>query len=157
MDYQAFTIAIVICIVSVIFEALGASKAGKQWFESLQQPKLSFPFWVWYIIGGLYYLMCGIIAYRIFVRHEHQNFLLAFILLVAMMFINGVTNFILFKWRSIRAFYFSIYPFSIITICLFIILLKVDVTSAWVLFPYIIWLIYDIYYFHFLWKLNHAK
>src|SRR5215213_1310408 len=108
MDYRAFIVAVVICIASVIFEALGTSKKGKEWFEKLRQPKLSFPFWVWYIIGGMYYIICGVIAYRIFSRREHPYFLAAFILLVAMMFLNGMTNFLLFKWRSVKAFYFSI-------------------------------------------------
>jgi translocator protein len=157
MDYYALGIAVGICLLSVVFEALGTSKAGKKWFEDLRQPKLSFPFWVWYIIGGLYYVICGIVAYRVYLRKEHPNFQQALTLLILMMFINGFTNFILFKWRSIRAFYFSIYPFSIITIWLFIVLLKVDAISAWVLFPYIVWLLYDIYYFHFLWKLNNSN
>ena len=68
MNYFALLMAVGLCLVSVLFEALGTSKQGKAWFEHLHQPKYSFSFWVWYIIGGLYYIICGIIAYRIFLK-----------------------------------------------------------------------------------------
>lgn len=90
MEYTALVTAVGICLLSVVFEALGTSKAGKEWFENLRQPKLSFPFWVWYIIGGLYYVISGVVAYRIFITREHPNFPVVFSLLIVMMFINGL-------------------------------------------------------------------
>lgn len=157
MDSQALVLTLLFCIFFVLFEAFGASKAGKTWFEKLKQPKFSFPFWVWYIIGGLYYIICGVITYRLLSRPSEPGFVVSFVLLCFMMFINGFTNYILFKLRSLKMFYFAIYPFSAITITLFVILLYVDTVAAWVLFPYVLWLIYDVYYFHFIWKLNRQE
>lgn len=154
MNLNALLFSIGLCVISVLFEVLGTSKKGKVWFERLKLPKFSFPFWIWYIVGGIYYIICGVIAYRIFLQRSNPLFITSFILLASMMFLNGLTNYFLFKMRSLKAFYFAIYPFSIVTISLFIILLTVDKQSAWVLFPYVLWLIYDIYYFHFIWKLN---
>jgi translocator protein len=156
MNWTAIYMALGLCTLSIIFEVFGVSKQGKIWFENLRQPKYSFPFWIWYFIGGLYYLICGIVAYRIFLFKDESTFALALILLIALMFINGLTNYILFKLRSLGAFYFAIFPFSIITISLFIVLLRLDELAAWVLFPYVLWLLYDVYYFHFLWKMNKS-
>jgi tryptophan-rich sensory protein len=70
MNWTALFMTLGLGILSIIFEILGMSKQGKIWFESLRQPKLSFPFWVWYIIGGPYYIICGIISYRIFRKNS---------------------------------------------------------------------------------------
>ncbi len=157
MNYSALSMAIGLCLISGVFEAFGASKKGKAWFENLRQPRFSFPFWVWYFIGGFYYVICGIVAYRIFLHSNKHDFKLSITLLIIMMFINGLTNYFLFKLRSLRTFYFAIYPFSVVTITLFVVLLDFDSISGWVLFPYLLWLIYDIYYFHFIWKLNQES
>jgi translocator protein len=154
MNYTALFQTVVLCLISIIFEAIGSSKPGKQWFENLRQPKYSFPFYAWYFIGGLYYIICGLIAYRLFNNSHDRLFIFSIILLISMMFINGMTNLILFKWRHLLWFYLIIYPFSLVVIVLFVVLLQFDEISAWVLFPYLIWLIYDVYYFRNLWKLN---
>ena len=149
--------ALGLCVISILFEALGTSKNGKAWFENLRQPRLSFPFWIWYIIGGFYYIICGIVAYRIFLKRDNADFQLSLVLLATMMFINGLTNYFLFKMRSLKLFYFTIYPFIVVTIWLFTKLFHFDMISAWILIPYLLWLIYDVYYFHFLWKLNQER
>ena len=154
MNKDAIILTIGLCLGSVILELFGTSKNGKKWFESLRQPKYSIPFYVWYFIGGLYYLMCGIIAYRLFAGKVNNNFTVIMILLILMMVFNGLTNFLLFKAKSIRLFFFSIFPFGLIVITLFALLFGADRISAWILFPYLVWLIYDIYYFRGLLKLN---
>ncbi len=65
-----------------------------------------------------------------------------------------MTRVILFKGKSLRWFYLIIVPFSIVVISLFVLLMQWDKISAWVLFPYMAWLVYDIYYFKELCKLN---
>ena len=154
MNKDAIILTVALCLGSMILELFGTSKNGKKWFESLKQPKYSFPFFVWYFVGGLYYLMCGIIAYRLFAGKINNNFIVVMILLILMMLFNGLTNFLLFKAKSIRLFYYSIYPFSLIVMTLFALLIGTDRISAWILFPYLVWLIYDSYYFRGLWKLN---
>lgn len=154
MDYAALFKAIGVCLISVIFEALGTSKEGKIWFENLKKPKYSFPFWMWYIVGFLFYIICGLIAYRIFIYSNSNEYLLSLLLLMVMMFGNGLTNFILFRIRSLNLYYFSIFPFCIILILLYLQLRRFDIISSWILLPYLIWGIYDIYLLHSLWKLN---
>lgn len=153
MDWIALLKTIGLCFISIIIEAVSATKVGKKWFENLQQPKYSFSFSFWYVIGGLYYIICGVIAYRQF--HNSTDIVnLPIILLAILMVINGLTNVILFKFRSLKIFYIVLYPFIALFIGLIIALLQTDKISAGLASIYLVWLVYDLYYFLNLWRLN---
>ena len=153
MDWPALYKTIGLCLISIIIEAISANKEGKKWFESLKQPKYSFSLVFWYVIGGLYYLICGVIAYRLF--HQGADiFALPVILLTLIMIFNGLGNFILFKFRSLKMFYLVIYPFALLLAVLVAVLYQTDKFSAGLACVYLIWLIYDLYYLRNLWKLN---
>jgi tryptophan-rich sensory protein len=153
MDWTALFKTVALCLISIIIEAASATRDGKQWFDNLRRPKYSFPLSTWYIVGAVYYLIFGLVAYRQFARG------LSFsspevILLALVMIINGLTNFIAFKFRSIKWFYLSIYPFGILLLILVIILFKTDKISAALASLYLLWLFYDLYYGYHMWKLN---
>jgi tryptophan-rich sensory protein len=156
MDWIALLKTIGLCLLSIVLEAASATKDGKAWFESLKQPRSSFPFSVWYLVGGLYYLICGVIAYRIF-HSAHTVFSPPIILLALMMLVNGLTNFVLFKLKSLRLFYWSLYPFLLLLIGLMATLFPADKISFYLAGLYFLWLCYDLYYFHALWKTNEYK
>ena len=153
MDWLALSKTLALCLLSIILELFSYSKKGKAWFESLRQPKYSFPFSVWYLVGGLYYIICGIVAYRQF-HHSTQIFTAPIILLASMMVLNGLPNFILFKLHSLKLFKWTFIPFIIVFIWLMIVLVHTDKISAGVAGIYFLWLGYDIYYFFELVKLN---
>jgi tryptophan-rich sensory protein len=153
MDWTALLKTIGLCLISIAIEAASATKDGKTWFEHLNQPKVSFPFSVWYLVGGLYYLICGVIAYRTF-HTSDTLFSPPIILLTLMMLMNGFTNFILFKLQSLKLFYWALYPFFLLFMSLMVVLFPNDKLSFWLASLYLLWLCYDLYYFRALWKSN---
>jgi tryptophan-rich sensory protein len=155
MDWIVLLKTIGLCLLSIFIEAISATKAGKLWFEGLQQPKYAFAFTFWYVIGGLYYVICGTIAYRQFLDSE-ELFSTPILLLTLIMICNGLTNFILFKFRSLKMFYWALFPFILIFVGLIISLLQTDMVSVVLASIYLAWLCYDVYYFRMLWKLNRA-
>lgn len=156
MDWIALLKTFGLCLISIIIEAVSATKDGKKWFEHLRQPKNSLPFSFWYIIGGIYYLICGLIAYRQF-HSSPDIFTLPIILLAVIMVMNGLTNFILFKFRSLKMFYLVLYPFIALFIGLIIVLFETDKLSVGLASLYLAWLVYDLYYFLNLWRENKDK
>ncbi len=156
MDWIALLKTLGLCLISIIIEAVSATRDGKKWFENLKQPKYSFSFSFWYVIGGLYYLICGVIAYRQF-HNSTDIFTLPIILLTLIMVINGLTNFILFKFRSLKMFYVVLYPFIALFIGLIIVLAQSDKISVGLAGLYLAWLVYDLYYFLNLWRLNKGN
>ena len=153
MDWISLLKTAGLCSISIIIEALSATKSGKAWFENLKQPKRSFSFSFWYVVGGIYYIICGIIAYRQF-QSSKDIFTLPIILLSLLMVLNGLTNFILFKFRSLNLFYLVLYPNIVLFIWLIIVLFQTDKLSAGLASIYLGWLVYDLYYFFHLYRLN---
>jgi tryptophan-rich sensory protein len=153
MEWPALLKTIALCLISIFVEALSATKEGRLWFEQLKRPKYSFSLFIWYFVGGVYYIIFGIIVYRQF-SISSNIFSYQIILLMLIMLINGFSNFIIFKYHSIKWFYLIVYPFGLLLLALIIILLPNDKLSAALASIYFLWLIYDLYYGYNLWKLN---
>jgi tryptophan-rich sensory protein len=156
VDWLAFLKTIGLCSISILIEAFSATKSGKLWFEQLEKPKYSFSLSIWYIVGAAYYIIFGIIAFRQF--SSHANVISTSIILLALvMILNGLGNFIIFKYHSLKWFYLVIYPFGLLLLTLIIILVPTDKLSASLASVYFLWLIYDLYYGFNLWKLNSNR
>jgi len=153
MDWTALFKTLGLCLVSILIEAASYTKSGKKWFEQLRQPRYSISLKTWYFVGAVYYILFGIVSYRQF-RDQANSFATPIILLAIVMLLNGLGNFIIFKYRSIKWFYLVIYPFGLILLALIIALFRNDIISAALASLYFIWLIYDLYYGYWLWKLN---
>jgi len=153
MDLTALLKAMGLCLMAILIEALSVTKRGRLWFEQLKRPRYSFSLRIWYLVGAIYYIIFGIIGYRQFSSRLGFSSATVF-LLVAVMILNGLSNFIIFKYRSLQWFYLVIYPFGLLLLTLIIILAPYDKLSAILASAYFLWLIYDIYYSYKLWKLN---
>lgn len=152
MDWTAILKMVGLCLISVIIEIISATRDWKKWFVNLKQPKYSLPFSASYFIGTIYYTIFGFIAYRQF--HYRKKFSCPTFLLILIILINGLTNFILFKSRLLKIFYFVLYPFMLLVIGFIIAPLQIDKLSFILAGIYLIWLCYDLFYFFKLWKLN---
>ena len=153
MIWMALYKTIGLCLVSIIIEAISATKEGMKWFGNLKRPKYSFPLKIWYVVGSIYYILFGIATYRQF-AHGKSFSAVSILLLTFVMIVNGLSNFVLFKYRSLKWFYLIIYPFTLILLTLVIVLWKDDQISAGLVFLYLLWLGYDLYYGYNTWKLN---
>ncbi len=83
---------------------------------------------IWSALLKTVALIFGILAYRQFSLGKSFASL-SIILLVAVMVLNGLGNFVIFKYRSIKWFYLVIYPFALILLTLIVILWKDDMVS----------------------------
>jgi len=153
MDWTAFLKTIGLCLISILIEAVSATKEGKLWFDQLKRPRYSFSLKVWYFVGAAYYIIFGIIAYRQF-SGNLSIFSPSIILLALVMILNGLGNFVIFKYQSLKWFYLVIYPFGFLLLALIVVLAPNDKLSAGLAATYFLWLIYDLYYGYHLWKLN---
>jgi tryptophan-rich sensory protein len=143
MDWPALFKTLALCLISILIEAASYTRTGKTWFEQLRQPRYSISLKVWYFVGAVYYILFGIVAYRQF-RYQGSGISPSLILLALVMLLNGLGNFIIFKYRSVKWFYLVIYPFGLILLTLIIILLQHDIISAMLASIYFLWLIYDL-------------
>ncbi len=145
---------ITICLIFILFEAMIATRQGRDWFEDLNQQGKSVSVDTWYWIGGLFYLVCGVIAYRLFTIVDKRQFLLSFSLLFGIMLTNTLMVAFLFKVRSMTLAWVSNFLFCLLTGILFFRFLDYDLVSAILLFAYLGWSIYNVYYFNTLRKIH---
>lgn len=150
----AILISLGICAVSAMLEGICAGKNGKQYLMALRLPSYSVPFWGWYIIGVLYYVVCFVSLYRI-LRHDSSTIrTLALVLILIMMSINALWNYIFFRARNLFLSFIVFIPYNVIAIALFICLMLFDRVAAFSLLPYLIYLIYANLWGYGAWKLN---
>jgi translocator protein len=147
--------SLAICALGAALEGLFAGGRIKQRFANLRQPSCPIPFWGWMVIGGLYYVICFAILYRLFLLPPSHARSVAFALLGAIMFINALWNYFFFRGANLFHAYLLGLPYSAIAFSLFLLLLlRVDRTAAWSFFPYVIYLCYGNIWGYRIWKLN---
>jgi len=138
-----------------MLEGLFAGKDVKSFFGKLRTPSYAPPFWVWIIIGVLYYVICFFISYRV-LRHEDDSVMktIALMLLLAMMGANAVWNYVFFRAQNLFLSFVAFIPYPLLAIALFVCLLRIESLAAWVFLPYIVYLNYAAFMCYKFWKLN---
>lgn len=154
---RAIIYSLAICALGAALEGLFAGSGIKQRLASLRLPPYAIPFWGWMVIGGLYYLICFAVLYRLFLLPAAPVRSVAFALLGAMMFINALWNYFFFRTRNLFHAFLLGLPYSLIAFSLlFLLLLRVDRTAGWCLVPYVVYLFYASVWGYRIWKLNSA-
>lgn len=152
---KALLISLGICIIAAVLEGLCSGKGVKQYFAKLKFPPYSAPLWVWYIIGGLYYLVFFFVIHRI-LRQNTNIFLtqatLVFILF--MMILNALWNYVFFRAQNLFVSFVVASLAPLFDIILLLLLLKLDATAAWALVPYLIYRVYGVWWGYGFWKAN---
>lgn len=152
---RALVLSLVICAIAAGLEAMFAGTGVKKRLASLRMPAYAAPFCVWMIIGGLYYVICFAIWTRLLLLPYSPVRSIAFILLAKMIFINALWNYFFFRIRNLLLAYLLGFPYGVIALALFILLLRLDSIAAWCLLPYMIYLIfYANIWGYRVWKLN---
>ena len=151
----AIIISIGVCVAAAALEGICAGKNVKSFFAKLNFPRYSAPFWVWTIIGGLYYVIFWFVLYRL-LRLDGVSIIknVAFGLILFMMILNALTNYVIFRAQNLRLSFIIGALFPIMDIALFICLLQLDHVAAWSLIPYLIYRAYGVWWGYALWKAN---
>lgn len=151
---KTILISIAICCLFIVMGGALMGDGSDYWLMTLNQPWYSPPLWGWYIIGGLYYLMCITLLYKTFTQPNSKDKKYVLGLTVAMMAGNEFWNYLFFGLASTFAGFIGLLPYIVLVGSLFKLLLKYDRHSAWVLFPYLLWLGYDIVWAYDIWIMN---
>jgi benzodiazapine receptor len=146
--------SLAICALGAALEGLFAGRGIRERLANIRAPSFAVPFRAWIVIGGLYYLICFVVLYRLFLVPPSHVRNVAFVLLGALMFINALWNYFFFRTRNLfHAFLLGV-PYSAIALSLFLVLLRIDRIAAWCLIPYLLYLFYASIWGYRIWKLN---
>jgi benzodiazapine receptor len=155
MNKRALTIAIVTPLGAAIFGNALVGDAATKWYPSLRKSRLVLPLWAFIPIGILYYLMCGVLLYRLLalVAPSRQR-TVAIVLLLSMMGANEGWNYLFFGRKDLRASLLGLLGFIVLTVALYGALNRIDRRSTTILRAYLAWLGYDVVWAYELWRLN---
>lgn len=148
-------LAVLVCAVAAALEGWAAGGGIRARFAELRLPRFSPPLAVWAGIGLGYYVICFLILRRLFSTPlANRSVQLALALLGAMMLVNAGWGFLFFRLRDLRLSFLAFTPYGILVLALAAALLCVDPPAAWILLPYLLYLMYATWWGYRLWRLN---
>ena len=154
---KALLISLGICVIAAVLEGLCSGKGVKEYFAKLKFPPYSAPLWVWYIIGGLYYVTFFYVLYR--ALRQNTDYLLTqatLVFILFMMVLNALWNYVFFRAQNLFVSFVVSSLAPLFDIILLLLLLKLDTTAAWALVPYLIYRVYGVWWGYGFWKANRT-
>ncbi len=152
--YAVF-VSLAICLVAAALEGLCAGSEVKAYFAKLKSPRYSPPLWVWYIIGGLYYVTFFFLIYRILARGSDSSLARVTISVVlSIMLANALWNYLFFRAQKLFISVVVTFLAPLIDLALLICVILLDRVAAWALIPYLTYRAYSVWWAYGLWKLN---
>ena len=149
--------AVALPVLFAVFGTALVGGSGLEWFAGLAKPRFLVPLRVFYLVGGLYYVLAAVALYRILARiDDPRGRAVSFGLSVGVLFLNEAWNYGFFGLRSTLAGFLGVVVFLALLTALIAALLRHERFSAGLLVPYYVWVLYDLAWTYELWRLNGA-
>ena len=143
--------ALLICAAFAGLEGALAGGGVRAHFAALRQPRYSPPLALWFVIGGVYYVICFVLLYRI-LGHP-----VALALLLALMLMNALWGWVFFRRKHLRASVLAFVPYLLIALGLARTLARADRLALLIFTPYLLYLVYATWWSHRIWMLNRER
>ena len=132
----------------MLFALFGAALVGDSlgaWYDSLDEPWVLVPLWVFYIVGAVYYVLFAAVLYRILVYVEYREGTAASLgLTICVLFLNELWNYGFFGLQSTLVGFLGIVVFMAPLTALLLALRKHERFSAGLVAAYWVWVLYDL-------------
>lgn len=154
MQLRPALLALGIALVGAAFEGVFAGRGVRQRLAELRQPATSPPLALWAGIGLLYYATCFGVAYRLLSLGLAREGRVAFDLLLGVMFGNAFWNYAFFRRGDLPLTLWVTVAYGLAAVALLVALIRVDGLAAWLLVPYLLYLVYGTWWTYAVWRLN---
>ena len=114
------------------------------WYDSLRRPAWTPPSWVFAPVWTLLYLLMGIAAWRVWLRHGfgHPDARLALLLFLVHLVFNAAWTWLFFGRHLLAAAAIEIVILWAMIVALVALFWKRDRMAGWLLIPYLLWVTY---------------
>ena len=157
MSGSALLYALVVCATFAALEGILAGRGVKARLAELDLPRYSPPFTMWVVIGGLFYVICFTVLYRLFRLPASGLRDTALVVLVGMMLVNALWNYVFFRARDLSLSFLVCLPYALIAVALLFLAFEIDRLAAWMVLPYVLYLGYAIAWGYGVWKRNAPR
>ena len=143
-----------------VAEAVGAlsalfSRGGMEAYgDTVLQPPLSPPMWLFPVVWGLLYALMGISAARIWLTSESPQRSRGLNLFSAQLIVNFFGSLIFFNLQAFGLAFVWLLLLWVLVAWMILTFYPVDTLAAWLQVPYLIWLTFAAYLSFGVWMLN---
>lgn len=157
MNYAALSVSVLACIVLAAAGNAWVGDGLRTWYPQLTKPRWQIPLWGFMLIGVAVYIVDGIVLYRLMTCVPRwSDRVVAISALAAVMTYNEAWNYAFFGLRSLRIALGAMVGFMAPLGVLMVALFAYDAVSGWLLLPYCVWVVYDVWWIRELVRLNPA-
>ena len=126
----------------------------KAYSETVAQPPLSPPMWLFPVVWGILFLLMGYSAGRIYLASESRERSRGLNLFVAQLIINFFWSLIFFNAQAFGLAFVWLILLWVLVLLMILTFRKVDPLAAWLQIPYLLWLTFAAYLSAGVWYLN---
>lgn len=126
----------------------------KAYSETVAQPPLSPPMWLFPVVWGILFLLMGYSAGRIYLAPESRDRSRGLNLFVAQLIINFFWSLIFFNAQAFGLAFVWLILLWVLVLLMILTFRKVDPLAAWLQVPYLLWLTFAAYLSAGVWYLN---
>ena len=126
----------------------------KAYSETVAQPPLSPPMWLFPVVWGILFLLMGYSAGRIYLAPESRERSRGLNLFVAQLIINFFWSLIFFNAQAFGLAFVWLILLWVLVLLMILTFRKVDPLAAWLQVPYLLWLTFAAYLSAGVWYLN---
>ena len=153
----AWAISLGCCLAAAWLEGAFAGPRVRRQLHEIKMPQFAPRFWGWIAIGLCYYATALLILSRLLPLPASSLKTLSLALLGSVLFMNALWNLFFFRRREFgQAFSVSV-VYSILACVLFAVLVFVDLVTALIFLPYVLYLAYANTFGYRVWRLNEPK
>ncbi len=153
---RSVLLTLAICGGAAILEGLMAGHGVRRRFAELRMPKLSPALAVWSVIGVAYYLIYGVVLYRLLVLPRSGLQTAALTLVLIVLLANAFWNHLFFRVQSLGLSLALSAVYSFVALVLLALLMQLDRAAAWCLSAYIAYLPYANWWGYAVWQANRV-
>jgi tryptophan-rich sensory protein len=150
-------IALLVCALAAALEGVAGGPGVRQRLASLRVPRWALPFGAWLVVGGLYYVLCFIVLFRLLSIPANRLQTMALTVAVALMAANAAWNYIFFRRGNLYASFLFLLFYAALAVALCGLLLRVDSASAAFFGPYLLYFVYATAWGYKVWQLNRTS
>ena len=151
MDWLLLVAFIAVCEIAGIIGGIFTVRAIPTWYVHLKKPSFNPPNWIFGPVWTILYALQGIAAYLVFQQTGSGH---AFWLFVVQLVLSAIWTPLFFGVKRIGAAFAEIIVLLASIIVTIIVFFEVNVTAAWLMTPYVLWVAFAAILNYKIWQLN---
>ncbi|TPV97209.1 MAG: tryptophan-rich sensory protein [Myxococcales bacterium FL481] len=147
-------VSVATCLVFALLGEMATGDALDTWFVSLEQPWYALSLPAWMVVGIAYYVTSGTVLFRVLQMPKRAARKQLLVGVLVMMAGNELWTLLFFRLRSVQVGFLALLPFTALVVVLAAAFRASLPRTAWLLYGYVVWLVYDLVWAWSLWQRN---